>query len=77
MNKVLFQIGILTFCISIVYFGLQEITVIELLARSFIIFVAVIGAGVVVVLTVRMFVSEQGRVNGAQNQVNKSENKIK
>ncbi len=77
MNKVIFQIGILTFCISIVYFGLQEISIVELLSRSFIIFVGVIAAGVLVVLTVRLLVNDRGSINGTQNQANKSETKIK
>lgn len=77
MNKVLFQIGLLTFCISIVYFGVQDIPVIDLLSRSFIIFVGVVAGGVLVVLSVRMFATEQERIISNQNQVSKNDTKSK
>jgi|WetSurMetagenome_2_1015567.scaffolds.fasta_scaffold36294_3 hypothetical protein len=50
MNKTIIQLGILAFCVSGVFFGTQEMRLIDTVARSFIVFVAVIAmsAGVII-----------------------------
>lgn len=77
MNKVLFQIGLLTFCISIIYLGVQEIPVIELLSRSFLIFVAVVAAGIFIVMSVRIISGNQHSGSGTPNHVYNNETKTK
>jgi Co/Zn/Cd efflux system component len=47
MNKVIFQIGLLVFCMSIVYFGTQGLSAMEMISRSFMVFMIAI-AGIVV-----------------------------
>jgi predicted Na+-dependent transporter len=42
MNKMILEIGALSFCISIVLFGLQGYAVKDTISRSFLVFVAVI-----------------------------------
>ncbi|MDH3251620.1 MAG: hypothetical protein OEM41_02445 [Ignavibacteria bacterium] len=42
MNKIIFQIGVLAFCVSIVAFGAQQMALIQMLSRSFIVFVGVV-----------------------------------
>jgi hypothetical protein len=42
MNKVIFQIGLLAFCVAAVVFGSQHIDLLETISRSFIVFVGVI-----------------------------------
>jgi hypothetical protein len=43
MNKTIIQLGILAFCVSAVFFGTQDMRLIDTVARSFIVFVAVIA----------------------------------
>jgi cation transporter-like permease len=42
MNKTIFQIGLLAFCIATVVFGTQGLGVIETVSRSFIVFMVVV-----------------------------------
>lgn len=42
MNKIIFEIGMLAFCIASVVFGTQGMGVLEAVARAFIVFVAVV-----------------------------------
>ncbi len=53
MNKIIFQIGLLAFCVSAVVYAIQEMSFLDVLARSFIIFMVTIGAliGIVFVTT--------------------------
>ncbi len=48
MNKIVFQIGILGFCVSAVVFGGSGGSVLDIVSRSFIVFVGIIIAAVVV-----------------------------
>jgi hypothetical protein len=51
MTKVMFQIGLLAFFVSAVVFGTQGFSVMDMVARAFIVFIAVV-AGQVIVLVV-------------------------
>ena len=51
MTKVMFQVGLLAFFVSAVVFGTQGFALMDMVARSFIVFIAVI-AGQVLVLVV-------------------------
>lgn len=51
MTKVMFQIGLLAFFVSAVIFGTQGLSLMDMVARSFIVFIAVV-AGQVLVLVV-------------------------
>lgn len=44
MNKLIFQIGLLSFFIATVFFGLQEYPLLELVSRAFIVFMGVVLA---------------------------------
>jgi len=44
MNKIIFQIGMLAFCVAAVVFGTQGLTLMETVARSFIVFIIVVCA---------------------------------
>ena len=50
MTKVMFQIGLLAFFVSAVIFGTQGLPVMDAIARAFIVFIAVVGAQVVVLV---------------------------
>ncbi|HCV43052.1 MAG TPA: hypothetical protein DGH68_06175 [Bacteroidetes bacterium] len=41
-NKIIFQIGVLAFCVTAVFFGVQNLPLIETVSRSFIVFVGVV-----------------------------------
>jgi hypothetical protein len=51
MTKVMFQVGLLAFFVSAVVFGTQGFSVMDMVARAFIVFIAVV-AGQVLVLVV-------------------------
>ena len=44
MNKVIFQIGLLAFCVASVLFGIQPMSLLEVVARAFLVFVIVVCA---------------------------------
>jgi hypothetical protein len=50
MTKVMFQIGLLSFFVAAVIFGTQGLPVMDAVARAFIVFIAVVGAQVVVLV---------------------------
>jgi hypothetical protein len=50
MTRVIFQIGLLAFCVAAVVFGLELQDILEVVARAFIVFIAVIGAMMVILL---------------------------
>jgi hypothetical protein len=41
-NKVIFQLGVLAFCVTAVFLGLQNVSLMDTISRSFIVFVGVI-----------------------------------
>ncbi|HTY01246.1 MAG TPA: hypothetical protein VMG09_14570 [Bacteroidota bacterium] len=55
MTKVIFQIGLLSFCVAAVLFGLQHTDLLEIVARSFVVFIAVVGAMIIILLVVANF----------------------
>jgi hypothetical protein len=50
MNKIIFQIGILGFCVSAVVFGGNGGSVLDIVSRSFIVFIGIILAATAIVL---------------------------
>ena len=50
MNKIIFQIGLLAFCIAAVVFGTQGMGVLDMVARAFIVFVAVVCAAALILI---------------------------
>jgi hypothetical protein len=50
MTKVMFQIGLLAFFVSAVIFGTEGLPIMDAVARAFIVFIAVVGAQVVVLV---------------------------
>jgi SNF family Na+-dependent transporter len=50
MNKVIFQIGILGFCIAAVVYGGSGGSILDIVSRSFIVFIGIVLAAMVVVL---------------------------
>lgn len=59
MNKIIFQIGLLAFCVSAVVYAIQEMSFLDVLARSFIIFLATIGALIGIVFVVSTFTAKE------------------
>jgi len=49
MNKIIFQVGLLAFCISTVVFSVLGSPLLEVLAKAFIVFIAAI-VGMIVIL---------------------------
>lgn len=50
MTRVMFQIGLLAFFVSAVIFGTQGLALMDMIARAFIVFVAVVGGQLVVLM---------------------------
>ena len=72
MNKIIFQIGMLGFCVSAVLFGTQGMSLMETVARAFIVFIVVVCAIAVVLLMSSLIVSrdktgEDAAVQGQQD----------
>ncbi len=65
MTKVIFQIGLLGFCVAAVIFGLEGTDVLEVLARAFIVFIAVICALVLILLVGASFHQEKQKTEAA------------
>ncbi|HUI10283.1 MAG TPA: hypothetical protein VL221_08145 [Bacteroidota bacterium] len=57
MNKIIFQIGMLGFCVAAVVFGSQGLTLMETVARSFIVFIIVVCALALMLFASSMIVS--------------------
>ena len=49
MNKTIFEIGLLAFCIAVVVFGMQGLPIMEIVTRAFIVLVAVVVGGALLV----------------------------
>lgn len=67
MNKIIFQIGALAFCVSIVAFGAQQMALIQTLSRSFIVFVGVVVT-CVILYTIVVATMEKSRKNQGAGQ---------
>jgi uncharacterized membrane protein YgaE (UPF0421/DUF939 family) len=50
MNKLIFQLGILGFCVSAVIFGANGAGLLEIVSRAFLVFVGIVLAVVMIVL---------------------------
>ncbi|MBP1655881.1 MAG: hypothetical protein H6Q31_482 [Bacteroidetes bacterium] len=50
MTKVVFQVGVLAFCVSAVLFGTQDLPLFAIVARAFIVFIAVVFAQVILLM---------------------------
>lgn len=59
MNKIIFKIGLLTFCVAVVVFTTMGSDVLEVVARSFIIFIASIVAMVGVVVATSLLSAKE------------------
>ena len=70
MNKIIFQIGMLGFCVAAVFFGMQGMSLMETVARAFIVFIVVVCAIAVVLLMSSVIVSKEkaGEDGGAGGQ---------
>jgi len=55
MTKIIFQVGLLSFCVAAVVFGLSHTDLLEIVARSFVVFIAVVGAMMIILLVVANF----------------------
>ena len=59
MNKVIFQVGLLAFCVATVVFGAQQLSLIELVSRSFIVFIGVVVCAALILATSMLFVDKE------------------
>ena len=57
-NKIIFQIGVLAFCVTAVFLGIQNLSLMEMISRSFIVFVAAVLAVAIVLFTGSMFMTK-------------------
>jgi hypothetical protein len=55
MTKVIFQIGLLAFCVAVVFFSLENTDMIDIVARSFMVFIAVVCASMVMFFVAASF----------------------
>ncbi|HTO93856.1 MAG TPA: hypothetical protein VML00_11670 [Bacteroidota bacterium] len=63
MNKIIFQIGMLGFCVAAVVFGTQGMTLMETVARSFIVFIIVV-CGLALMLFASSMIASRERQEG-------------
>ena len=59
MNKIIFQIGMLGFCVAAVVFGTQGMSLMETVARAFIVFIVIVCAIAAVLLMSSLIVSKE------------------
>ena len=57
-NKIIFQIGVLAFCVSAVFLGIQNLSLMETISRSFIVFVGAVLTVALVLLAGSMFATK-------------------
>ena len=58
MNRTIFEIAILAFCVSVVLFGAEGHSVLDTVSRSFLVFVAVVVL-IIIALVVALIVAER------------------
>jgi hypothetical protein len=56
-NKIIFQIGVLAFCVTAVFLGVQNLPLMETVSRSFIVFVGVVLTVALALVAGSMFMS--------------------
>ena len=57
-NKVIFQIGVLAFCVTAVFLGIQNLSLMETISRSFIVFVGATLTVALVLIAGSMFATK-------------------
>ena len=57
-NKIIFQIGVLAFCVSAVFLGIQNLSLMETVSRSFIVFIGVVLTVALVLFAGSMFATK-------------------
>jgi hypothetical protein len=57
-NKIIFQIGVLAFCVTAVFLGIQNLSLMETVSRSFIVFVGVILTVALALVAGSMFITK-------------------
>ena len=57
-NKIIFQIGVLAFCVTAVFLGIQNISLMDTISRSFIVFVGVILTMALALMAGSMFIAK-------------------
>lgn len=60
MNKTIFEVGLLSFCVASVMFGTQGMGLLETVARAFIVFMVVVCGIAVVLLVSATFTAKTG-----------------
>ncbi len=61
MSKIIFQVGLLVFLVSIVFFGIQGFDLLETVSRSFLMFIAVMVTAGILLTAVSLFTKGSGR----------------
>ena len=64
-NKIIFQIGVLAFCVTAVFLGIQNLSLMETISRSFIVFVGAILTVALLLIAGSMFAARDGGQRGA------------
>lgn len=57
-NKIIFQIGVLAFCVTAVFLGIQNLSLMETISRSFIVFVGAVLTVAFVLIAGSMFATK-------------------
>lgn len=67
MNKIIFQIGLLAFCVSAVVYAIQEMSFLDVIARSFIVFMVTIGVLIGIVFMTSTFTTKEKALEDANS----------
>ncbi|MBP9212785.1 MAG: hypothetical protein KBF97_08280 [Bacteroidetes bacterium] len=59
MNKIIFQVGLLSFCVSVVIFSILGNDMLDVVSKSFIVFIAAIVTMVGIVVAASMLSEKQ------------------
>lgn len=63
-NKIIFQIGVLAFCVTAVFLGIQNLSLMETISRSFIVFVGSVLTVALVLIAGSMFATKDAPQRG-------------
>lgn len=66
MNKIIFQIGLLAFCISTVVFSVFGAPLLEVIAKAFIVFIAAIVGMIAVLFATAAFSDKEKELENAE-----------
>ncbi len=75
MNKIIFQIGLLGFFLSLIFFNLQNISLFEGIIRSFVVFIGLMLIALVFVNVIQTVVNKPGSRNSVSNNSIRNSNK--